>query len=439
MAVVGQRVDVARVRLWGHDIGAVYWDDDAGLGAFEYEPKFQTSGIELAPLMMPLGSRIYRFPGHAGTSFHGLPGLLADSLPDDFGNAVIDQWLAREGRDRKSFSPVERLCYIGLRGTGALEFRPATRNAPRGSVPIEIDALVELAGRVLRQRDGLQVAPDAEHAMDDILRVGASAGGARAKAVIAWNPETNEIRSGQVKAPAGFEYWLLKFDGVDNKEHGVHDPQGYGLIEHAYYKMAVAASIEMAECRLLHEGNRSHFMTRRFDRDPDGEKRHMQSLAAMAHLDHQMSGAHSYEQAMQVITDLRMPIAALEQQYRRMVFNVIARNQDDHTKNIAFLMDKEGVWSLAPAFDMIYAYNPDGAWTSRHQMTINGKRDEFTIEDLDAVAELFHIRTARDCISEVRDAVARWPDFARNSGVSDEASQRIAGKHRLEAALTGNR
>lgn len=433
--MVGQRVDVAQVRLWGHDIGAVYWDDRASLGAFEYEPKFQGSGIELAPLMMPLGSQIYRFPAHAGTSFHGLPGLLADSLPDDFGNAVIDQWLAREGRQRGSFSPVERLCYIGQRGTGALEFRPATRNAPRGSVPIEIDALVELAARVLRQRDGLQVEPDTEHAMDDILRVGASAGGARAKAVIAWNPQTNEMRSGQVKAPAGFEYWLLKFDGVDNQEHGVHDPQGYGLIEYAYYKMAVAAGIDMAECRLLHEGNRSHFMTRRFDRDRQGRKRHMQSLAAMAHLDHQMTGAHSYEQAMQVIADLGMPLAELEQQYRRMVFNVIARNQDDHTKNIAFLMDKEGVWSLAPAFDMIYAYNPNGAWTSRHQMTINGKRDEFSIADLDAVAALFRISNASDRIAETREAVSRWPDFARESGVSVEVSQRIAATHRLDAAL----
>jgi serine/threonine-protein kinase HipA len=437
--VVGRRVDVARVRLWGHDIGAVYWDDDVNLGAFEYEPKFQRSGIELAPLMMPLGSRIFRFPAHTSTSFHGLPGLLADSLPDNFGNAVIDQWLVREGRDRQSFSPVERLCYIGQRGTGALEYRPATRSAPRGSVPIEIASLVELAGRVLRQRNGIHVAPDTEHAMDDILRVGASAGGARAKAVLAWNPQTNEIRSGQVTAPAGFEYWLLKFDGVDNQQYGVHDPQGYGLIEYAYYEMALAAGIEMAECRLLHEGGRSHFMTRRFDRDPTGQKRHLQSLAAIAHLDHQMAGAHSYEQAMQVITDLAMPVVALEQQFRRMVFNVVARNQDDHTKNIAFLMGKNGVWSLAPAFDMNYAYNPAGAWTSRHQMTINGKRDDFSQEDFEVVADRFQIHAARDCIAEVSNAVSRWPCFARDSGVSEDSIQRIARTHRLDTALVGIR
>jgi len=430
--MVGQRVDVAQVRLWGHDIGAVFWDEPAGVGAFEYEPAFQNSGIELAPQMMPLGPQIHRFLSHAGTSFQGLPGLLADSLPDDFGNAVIDQWLVREGRDLGSFSPVERLCYIGTRGTGALEFHPATRHAPRGSVPIEIESLVKLAGRVLRQRDGLQVSPDTGHAMDDILRVGASAGGARAKAVIAWDPATDEMRSGQVEAPVGFEYWLLKFDGVDNQEHGVHDPQGYGLIEYAYYEMALAAGIQMAECRLLHEGGRSHFMTRRFDRDQQGQKRHMQSLAAMAHLDHQMAGAHSYEQAMQVIADLTMPMIALEQQFRRMVFNVIARNQDDHTKNIAYLMNKEGIWTLAPAFDMNYAYNPNGAWTSRHQMTINGKRDEFSTQDIDAVAKRFGIRNSRDCVSEVKEAVARWTEIAKDAGVDNNVATRIAATHRLE-------
>jgi serine/threonine-protein kinase HipA len=432
--MVARRVDVAQVRLWGHDIAAVYWDEDAGLAAFEYEADFQGSGIEIAPLMMPLGPRIFRFPDHARTSFHGLPGLLSDSLPDDFGNAIIDQWLVREGRDRRSFSPVERLCYIGQRGTGALEFRPATRRSPKGSVPIEIDALVDLAARVFRERDGLQVSPGSDKAMDDILRVGTSAGGARAKAVIAWNPETGEMRSGQVKAPAGFEYWLLKFDGVDNRQHGVHDPQGYGLIEYAYSKMANAAGIDMADCRLLHENNRSHFMTRRFDRSRGGEKIHMQSLDAIAHLNHQQAGAHSYEQAMQVIVSLGLPAIALQQQFRRMVFNVIARNQDDHTKNIAFLMDKQGTWSLAPAFDVIYAYNPNGDWTSRHQMTINGKRDDFLLADFDAVAERFNIRDPQDHVTQVKDAVAHWPDFARDSGIAADVIQRISATLRLDIA-----
>lgn len=430
--MVARRVDVAQVRLWGHDIAAVSWDDDTRLAAFEFEADFQRSGIEIAPLMMPLSSRIYRFPAHARTSFHGLPGLLSDSLPDDFGNAIIDQWLVREGRDRKSFSPVERLCYIGQRGTGALEFRPATRRSPKGSVPVEIDSLVDLAARVFRERDGLLVSPDNDKAMDDILRVGTSAGGARAKAVIAWNPATGEMRSGQVKAGRGFEYWLLKFDGVDNRQHGVHDPQGYGLIEYAYSEMASAAGIDMAECRLLHENDRSHFMTRRFDRGREGEKIHMQSLAATAHLDHQQAGAHSYEQAMQVIVSLDMPAYALQQQFRRMVLNVIARNQDDHTKNIAFLMGKQGTWSLAPAFDVIYAYNPDGDWTSRHQMTINGKRDDFVMADFEAVAERFNIRDAQDQVMKVEDAVARWPEFAEDSGVAADVIQRISATHRLD-------
>ena len=429
--MVARRVDVAQVRLWGHDIAAVYWDEDASLAAFEFEADFQGSGIETAPLMMPLSSRIYRFPAHARTSFRGLPGLLSDSLPDDFGNAIIDQWLVREGRDRRSFNPVERLCYIGQRGTGALEFRPATRRSPKGSVPIEIDALVDLAAQVFRERDGLQVAPGSDKAMDDILRVGTSAGGARAKAVIAWNPETGEMRSGQVRAARGFEYWLLKFDGVENRQHGVHDPLGYGLIEYAYSEMARAAGIDMAECRLLHENNRSHFMTRRFDRSRRGEKIHMQSLAAMAHLDHQQAGAHSYEQAMQVIVSLDMPAAALQQQFLRMVFNVVARNQDDHTKNIAFLMDKKGTWSLAPAFDVIYAYNPNGDWTSRHQMTINGKREDFVQADIDSVAERFNIRDAREHVVNVKNAVARWPDFATDSGIAADVIQRIAATHRL--------
>jgi len=434
MAVVSRRVDVAEVLLWGRNIGAVYWDDAGAIAAFEYEPDFRNSGIQLAPLMMPLGSRIYRFPAHAGTSFLGLPGLLSDSLPDEFGNAVIDQWLAREGRDRQSFSPVERLCYIGQRGTGALEFRPATRKSPKGSVPVELAALVELAATVIAERANLHVSADNDKAIDDILRVGTSAGGARAKAVIAWNPATGEMRSGQVRAPQGFEYWLLKFDGVENREHGARDPQGYGLIEYAYHRMAQEAGLDMAQCRLIEEGGRSHFMTRRFDRTDNGEKIHMQSLAAIAHLDHQRPAAHSYEQAMQVIERLGLPMEALEQQFRRMVFNVVARNQDDHTKNIAFLMDKKGVWRLSPAFDVIYAYNPDGLWTSRHQMTINGKADDFRRSDFDAVAARFHIRKPLEIIAEVISAVAQWDIFARQSGVGDETIRKVSDSHRLTIA-----
>ena len=432
---MSQVVDTCEVRLWNHTIGAAYWDADRDLAVFEYHPDFLPSKIELAPLMMPLGPGLRRFPELRRTSFRGLPGLLADSLPDEFGNAVIDQWLIRERRDRSSFSPIERLCYIGQRGMGALEFRPAIRKTTRGSVPVDIAALTELAQHVLDLREGLKVhvragGEDYARALDDILRVGTSAGGARAKAVIAWNPETQEMRSGQVSAPPGFEYWLLKFDGVSNREHGIRDPQGYGRIEYAYSLMARAAGIRMTDCQLLHEGGRAHFMTRRFDRDDGGEKLHMQSLYALAHLDNQLAGAHSYEQAFAVMQSLGLPNMDFEQLFRRMVFNVIARNQDDHTKNIAFLMDKSGRWRLAPAFDVIYAYNPAGEWTSRHQMTVNGKRDEFLRGDVLALAEDFGIDQAESLVDIVSDAVKSWAGFAQTAGVPARATDAIAVTHR---------
>lgn len=435
MAVVNRAVDTCEVRLWGRSIGAAYWDPDRDLAAFEYHPDFLQSRVELAPLMMPLGPGIRRFPELRRTSFRGLPGLLADSLPDEFGNAVIDQWLIREGRDRSSFSPIERLCYIGRRGMGALEFRPAIRKTTRGSVPVDIAALTELAQHVLDLREGLKVhltAGDDDYgkALDDILRVGTSAGGARAKAVIAWNPQTQEMRSGQVAAPEGYEYWLLKFDGVSNREHGIRDPQGYGRIEYAYSLMARAAGIHMMDCQLLHEGGRAHFMTRRFDRDGDGEKLHMQSLYAMAHLDNQLAGAHSYEQAFALMRSLELPQADFEQLFIRMIFNLVARNQDDHTKNIAFLMDKRGRWSLAPAFDVIYAFNPAGEWTSRHQMTVNGKRDEFLRSDVLAVAEQFGIENGEALLESVADAVSSWTEFAKTAGVPERTVDAIAVTHR---------
>ena len=367
---------IAEVRLWGRTIGAVALDEDRqdACAAFQYDPEFASSGIELAPLVMPLGDRVYQFPALPRASFHGLPGLLADSLPDRFGNALIDAWLATQGRRPESFSAVERLCYTGTRGMGALEFAPALGPRPRKATRIEIDALVDLASEVLSHRGELHgdlTGRGREKALRDILRVGTSAGGARAKAVIAWNRETGEVRSGQVAAGDGFGYWLLKFDGVrGNRDKELEDPQGYGVIEYAYSLMAQAAGIAMSECRLLEENGRRHFMTRRFDRLAGGEKLHMQSLGALSHFDFNRAGAYAYEQAMQVVRRLGLPMAAIEEQFRRMAFNVVARNQDDHVKNIAFLMDKRGRWSLAPAFDVTYSFNPSGAWTSMHQMTL---------------------------------------------------------------------
>ena len=428
----------AMVNLWGRTIGAVSLDDDAASATFEYDAAFTRSGIEVAPLMMPLSRSLYSFPSLQSETFHGLPGLLADSLPDRFGNALIDAWLARSGRMPESFNAVERLCYTGSRGMGALEYAPATRLDAPGSFHIEVDKLVALASEVLTHRKNLQGWLHEEGkktALQNILRVGTSAGGARAKAVIAWNPQTNEVRSGQVKTGRGFEYWLMKFDGVSgNKDKELEDPKGYGAIEYAYYRMAVDAGITMSSCRLFEENGRRHFMTKRFDRLEGGGKLHMQSLCGLAHYDFNQAGAYGYEQALQVIRRLGLPMSAIEEQFRRMVFNIVARNQDDHVKNIAFLMDKSGNWSLSPAFDMTYSYQPGGKWTSSHQMTMNGKRSGFTLEDFKMCANSASMKRGRaeTIIEEVRNIVAKWRDYADESRVKPEQRDKIESTLRLE-------
>lgn len=414
---------VAEVRLWGRTIGAVSLDEGEDVVAFEYAPSFAASGIEISPLTMPLSNRVHTFPDLSRNTFYGLPGLLADSLPDKFGRALIDAWLATQGRQPDSFNAVERLCYTGERGMGALEFVPAIGPKARPAGRIQIDKLVELASEVLVSRNDLRVSfadESRERALTDILRVGTSAGGARAKAVIAWHPSTNEVRSGQVPAAKGFEYWLLKFDGVKgNRDKELEDPQGYGVIEYAYYRMAKDCGIDMSECRLFEENGRRHFMTRRFDRLAGGEKLHMQSLGALAHYDFNMAGAYGYEQALLVIRQLELPMRAIEEQFRRMVFNIVARNQDDHVKNIAFLMDKSGQWSLSPAFDMTYSFNPSGSWTASHQMTLNGKRDDFTLDDFKACAKTASMKRGRAeaIVNEVRETVSRWKGYAEEAGV----------------------
>ncbi|MDE2882190.1 MAG: type II toxin-antitoxin system HipA family toxin [Acidobacteriota bacterium] len=426
---------VATVRLWGRTIGAVSWNDDRDSAHFEYDPAFVSGGPQVAPLTMPLSGDIHSFPALPRQTFHGLPGLLADSLPDRFGHALIDAWLARQGRDPGDFNPVERLCYVGTRGMGALEFLPAHGPTPR-SAPVDVAALVELASEILTERTALEgslAPPGREQALQDILRVGTSAGGARAKAVIAWNPATNEVRSGAVKAGDGFSHWLLKFDGVaGNRDRELEDPQGYGLIEHAYHAMARAAGIDMTECRILRENNRHHFMTRRFDRTDTGGKIHMQSLGALAHYDFNQPGAYSYEQALRVIERLGLGKDAAEEQFRRMAFNIVARNQDDHVKNIAFLMDRSGRWRLSPAFDVTYSYNPEGRWTGAHQMTLNGKRDGFEIGDFVVCARNASLKRGRAAaiLRDVQEAVSRWPEFAEAAGVPADAIRRIRAVHR---------
>ena len=363
---------------------------------------------------------------------------MADSLPDRFGNNLINAWLARQGRTPESFDAVERLCYTGQRGMGALEFKPAQGPSAETSKPIQIAELVTLASEILSRQQGLAASfqdPEQEQALQTILRVGTSAGGARAKALIAWNPSTGEVRSGQLEAPAGFSHWLLKFDGVSGKrDKELEDPHGYGLIELAYSRMARAAKIIMSDCRLMQEIGRSHFMTRRFDRDDAGNNLHMQSLVALAHFDYNEPGSYSYEQAFLVMRKLQLPMRDLEEQYRRMVFNLVGRNQDDHVKNIAFLMDRTGQWSLSPAFDITWSFNPNGDWTATHQMTVNGKRDQFTRADLLAAGRSAQLKRGRaEAIAEeVIAAVRDWPLYAAEAGVPEDRYREIKASHRLD-------
>lgn len=421
----------AEVMLWGTKIGTVAFDDNSGLGSFEYAPAFLTSGIEVSPIAMPLSRRVYTFPELARQSFHGLPGLLSDSLPDKFGNAVIDAWLRSRGRSPESFNPVERLCYTGSRGMGALEYVPARGPSATESERIEIDKLVQLASQVLRSREKMHVSAG-ENAMQEIIKVGSSAGGARAKAVIAWNEQTGDIRSGQIEAGKGYDYWLMKFDGVSgNGDKEGEDAPQYTRIEYAYYLMASDAGIAMSDCRLYEEQGRFHFMTRRFDRETKtGGKLHMQSLGAIAHFDFNQPGVYSYEQAAQVMRRLRISATEISQFYRRMVFNVLARNQDDHVKNISFLMDRKGIWRLAPAYDVTYAYNPDGMWTGTHQMSINGKRDRITRQDLMDAAKHMGIKQAEaeQAIAAVGESLTRWYDFADKANITDRTAHQIAAQ-----------
>lgn len=429
----------ATVRLWGTDIGYVTLNPDRLVAAFEYDRDFLRSGVEVSPIRMPLASRIYQFPELSLKSFHGLPGLLADSLPDKFGNAIIDTWLATKGREPESFNAVERLCYIGTRGMGALEFRPDKRRGRPTSSKINVAQLVELASEILTHRSSLSTVfanRKSEQAVREILRVGTSAGGARAKALIAWNPETNEVRSGQVTAPIGFECWLMKFDGVkNNRDKELADPEGYGAIEYAYHKMAQDAGIDMMPCRLFEESGRRHFMTKRFDRTDDGVKRHMLSLAAIGHYDFNMAGAYGYEQAIMIMEELGLGRDEIEQQFRRMVFNIVARNQDDHVKNIAFLMNRKGHWSLSPAFDVTYSFNSSGDWTSAHQMTLNGKRDGFAMHDFETCGKLARLKQsqAKAIVGEIEAVVSKWRNYADEVGVHPDQRDKIQRALRLDS------
>ena len=412
-------VNLANVILWDKLVGAVLWDETREIASFEMDPAFVRTELDIAPLTMPLSSAtrgtIFQFPALPKETFQGLPGLLADALPDRFGGQLIDIWLAAQGRARNSMNPVERLCYQGNRGMGALEFAPAIKQEKDTAKNLEISDLVALSKRALEQKTELHTAlsPSEAAALMDIVKVGTSAGGARAKAVIAYNPKTKEVQSGQLEAPEGFEHWLIKFDGVTNEQ--LSDSAGYGRIEYAYYKMAIACGINMTESKLLEEGGRAHFMTKRFDRLPNNQKLHMQTLCGLCHYDYNNPNAYGYEQAFQAMRELRLSYSDAEQLYLRMVFNVIARNQDDHTKNISFLMDTAGKWKLSPAYDVTYAYNPENKWIARHQMSVNGKREGIDQSDLLNVAKEMNIKKPKDIISQVIATVTDWKYFAREA------------------------
>lgn len=414
---------LANVFVWDTPVGTVGWDSALHVAFFEYDDKFKKQNLELAPLMMPIsGQQIYSFSGLSEETFQGLPGLLADSLPDYFGNAVINAFLRAQGRPENSFDPVEKLCYIGKRGMGALEFKPALSRV-RKSQKLNVNAVSQLATEIMQKRESFKVSlDDKKSAFHDILQVGSSAGGARPKAVIAWNPETNEVYSGQVEAPAGCDYWLLKFDVQK-------DGKSYGRIEYAYYLMAKAAGIQMSECRLLEDHDCAHFMSKRFDRQ-NGEKLHIQTLCAMRHMDYNNPVANSYEQAFDTMEKLKLLPSEKKQLFRRMVFNAVVRNHDDHTKNISFLMTRDGVWRLAPAYDMAWAYKPGSKWTGQHQMSINGKHDGFSTEDFIAVAKHFDIFKPQEIINTVCEAALAFGDFAGEAGVPDDIVKQMMPEFR---------
>lgn len=417
-------VDVAHVRMFGKTVGSVSWNSRYGVARFEYDPEFVRSGIQPSPILMPaLEGRVYSFGELNRETFRGLPGMLADSLPDTYGRALFDKWLALTGRT--SGNPIESLCFMGKRCMGALEFEPAIEGAFMVGRRFELDSLVAVAREALTEKDSFQanLADDRKAAIAEILRLGTSAGGQRAKAIIAYNKNTGEVRSGQVEAPEGFDYYLIKLDGV-SATAGFRDTENFGRLEYSFAKLVRACGIDMAECSLIEENGRAHFLTKRFDR-VGGEKIHMQTLCGIAHYDYRLLRAYSYEQAFNVMRGLHLSYQEAQEMYRRVVFNVVVRNHDDHTKNISFLMDNHGKWRLSPAYDMGYAYNPDGSWTSVHQMSVNGKSDGITRTDLLELAARNNIRSASQIIDEVCHACASWYKIARECEVPHAMIEQI--------------
>lgn len=425
-------VDVAEIKIWDTLVGAVRWDEDQQLGYFQYDPKFLQKNLDLSPIKLPIsgGAVIHSFPelrkgrGEMEDTFKGLPGLLSDALPDKYGNKLINIWLAQQGRPENSMNPVEKLCFIGSRGMGALEFEPAQIKKSKNSFSLEIDSLVDIAQRMLNERETFltQMGKEEEKAMLEILKIGTSAGGARPKAVIAFNPKTKEIRSGQGNVPKGFEHWLIKMDGVSGEQFG--ESTGWGRVEYAYYLMAKDCGIEMTECRLLEENGRAHFLTKRFDREGN-EKHHIQSLCGLQHYDFNDMYGYSYEQLFQTMRILRLTYPQAEEMFRRMVFNVLATNYDDHTKNFSFILKKNENWSLAPAYDLCFSFDPNNQWVSKQTLSVNGKRLNISKNDLMTIAKDNNIKKGEKIIAEINAVVKSWEKYASFAGVRKELKNRI--------------
>jgi len=419
-------VDVAEIKIWNELVGAVRWDSEQQLASFQYDKKFITRAYELSPIKMPIknGNRIYSFPelrkakDEQIATFKGLTGLLADALPDKYGNQLINIWLAQNGRPPNSMNPVEQLCFIGSRGMGALEFEPSQLKTSKQTFAIEIKSLVEIAQKMLSNREDFEVniRKDEQKAMSEILKIGTSAGGARPKAVIAFNKKSGEVRSGQTSSPKGFEHWLIKLDGVSDAQFGLS--HGFGRVEYAYYLMAKDCNIQMMECKLLEENNRAHFMTKRFDREGNDTKHHIQTLCGIQHFDYNNLYGYSYEQLFQTMRILKMTYPEAEQMFRRMVFNVMATNYDDHTKNFSFRLKQNGKWELSPAYDVCYSYDPKNVWVSQHTLSINGKHKGINKSDLIKIAKTNNIKRGEKIIDEIKKIVCDWKLYAKKAKVS---------------------
>ena len=427
-------MNTAFVKIWGELVGAVAWDEKAGLASFEYDAKFKKHKWDLAPLKIPINSakQIFSFPelrknkNAAYDTFKGLPGLLADVLPDKYGNQLINMWLAQQGRPQDSMNPVEMLCFIGSRGMGALEFEPTTITESKKTFSVEIDSLVDIAQKMLSKRESFttNLQKEEEKAVMQILKIGTSAGGARPKAVIAFNEKTGEVKSGQTKAPNGFEHWLIKLDGVSDVQLG--ESKGYGRVEMAYYRMAIACGIEIMPSRLLEENGRAHFMTKRFDREGGETKYHIQTFCALKHFDFNLVNSFSYEQLFQTMRELKLSYQDMEQMFRRMVFNVIARNCDDHTKNFSFRLKQGANWELSPAYDVCHAYRPGSEWVSQHALSMNGKRNNITKEDLLLIGASIKCKKSREIINQINKEVNNWKQYANEVNVSPKLQVGIA-------------